>query len=251
MAREVVVQGETSGRPQAPRSGRLALASLPLLLAAIANLAYSGHGSLLLQALASRASGSGAWAELKNERPALSLDRTAFAGQPAKAVSYRHKDGSRNDWIKAGAMLQAAPNVNFSIIRQTEAKPLTSTGVSNLEDIAELGTVGHSYRSTYYALSTRFGDLSGVMFDVAAEGIRKYCLGFHKPVSALIFVKGYVCAPNAADANPQRVACLIDQIRYASPADEAALEASLGPDEARPCGAAAIDPGSSANRDSF
>jgi hypothetical protein len=251
MTREVVVQVETSNKPRAPRSGQLALACLPLLLVTIANLAYSGSGWFPLRAFAGRAAGPGAWIELKNEAPALSLDRTPFAGQPAKATSYLHNDGSRNDWIKAGAMLFASPNVNFSIIRQAEAKPLTSTGVKNLEDIAELGTVWHSYRSTYYTLNTRFGELTGVMFDVAADGIRKYCLGFHKPVSNLILVKGYVCAPNAADATPQRVACLIDQIRFASPADEAALTASLAPDEAKPCGATAIDPSSNANRDSL
>src|SRR6266568_1579440 len=104
MTREVAVQVETS-KPRAPRSGQLALACLPLLLVTIVNLAYSGYGSFPLQAFAGKAAGSGAWIELKNEMPALSLDRTAFAGQPAKAPSYLHKDGSRNDWIKAGAML--------------------------------------------------------------------------------------------------------------------------------------------------
>jgi hypothetical protein len=252
MTREVVVQVDTSGKSQVPRTGQLALACLPLLLVTIANLAHSGYGWFPLQAFAGKAAGSGAWVELKNEMPALSLDRTPFAGQPAKAVSYRHTDGSRNDWIKAGAMLLAPPNVNFSIIRQTEPKPLTYTGVRNLEDIAELGTVGHSYRSIDYALNTRFGALTGVMFDVAGDGIRKYCLGFHKPVSTLVFVKGFVCAKDAGDVTPQRVACLIDQIRFASPADEAALKASLEPDEAKPCGATTIDPNSTAkNSDTF
>jgi hypothetical protein len=80
------------------------------------------------------------------------------------------------------------------------------------------------------------------MFDVAADGIRKYCVGFHKPVSNLVLVKGYACAQDAAEATPQRVACQIDQIRFVSPADEAAMKASLAPDEAEGCGATALDP---------
>jgi hypothetical protein len=38
------------------------------------------------------------------------------------------------------------------------------------------------------------------------------------------------------------VACLIDQIRFVSPADEAAIKARLEPDEAGGCGATALDP---------
>jgi hypothetical protein len=246
MTREVVVQVETSSKSRAPRSGRTALACLPLLLVAMANLAYSGFGSVPLQAFAVKAGGSGAWVEVKNEKPALSLDLTSFAGLPTKATTYLCKDGSRNDWIKAGAMMLASPNVNLSIVRQTEAKPLTYTGVSNLEDIPELGTVWHSYRPTSYAMNTRFGELRGVVFDVAADGIRKYCVGFHKPVSSLVFVRGYVCAPHAADATPQQVACLIDRIRFASPLDEEAIKASLEPDQAKQCGATALDPSGNA-----
>jgi hypothetical protein len=212
----------------------------------MANLAHSGVIPAPSQALGIKAAGSDAWVEVKNEKPALSLDRTSFAGQPTKAATYVHKDGSRNDWIKAGALLLTSPNVNVSIVRQTVAKPLTYTVVRNLEDIAELGMVWHSYRPTYYALNTRFGELRGVMFDVAVDGIRKYCVGFHKPVNNLVFVKGFVCAPDAAEATPQRVACLIDQIRFVSPADEDLMKASLEPNEAKACGATALDPRSSA-----
>jgi hypothetical protein len=240
MSQQVAVPIEISSKPEASRFRRIAAPFL--LLVAMANLAYAGYGSAPLQALAFRARGSDAWVEMKNEKPALSLDRTSFAGLPIKAASYLHSDGSRNDWIKAGALLVTSPNVNVSIVRQTVAKPLTYTIVRNLEDIAELGMVWHSYRPTYYALHTRFGELRGIMFDVAADGIRKYCVGFHKPVSNLVFVKGYACAQDAAEATPQRVACQIDQIRFVSAADEAAMKASLAPDEAGGCGATALDP---------
>jgi len=102
-------------------------------------------------------------------------------------------DGSRNDWIRAGSFPLNSPNLTFSIVRQTKAKPLTVSLTRNLEDIAEVRLVRHTYRPGYYALSTRLGELRGVRFDVNADGIRKYCLGFHKPVSNLVFVKGYVC----------------------------------------------------------
>ena len=34
----------------------------------------------------------------------------------------------------------------------------------------------------------------------------------HKPVSSLVFAKGFVCASDMADVTLARVACLIDQI---------------------------------------
>jgi hypothetical protein len=245
MTQEFVV--DAPNRPRAPRHRQLALACLPLLLVAMANLAYSGVIPAPSQALGIKAGGPDAWVKVKNETAVLSLDQTPFAGRPTEVTTYLRNDGSRNDWIKAGALLVASPNVNFSIVRQTVAKPLTDNVVRNLEDIAELGMVWHSYRPTYYALNTRFGELRGVMFDVAADGIRKYCVGFHKPVSNLVLVKGFVCAPHAAEATPQRVACLIDQIRFVSPADEEAIKASLEPAPAKACGATALDPGSDAN----
>ena len=115
--------------------------------------------------------------------------------------------------------------------------------------------VRHSYRPTYYALNTRFGELRGIRFDVSADGIRKYCVGFHKPISNLVLVKGFVCAPDPADAAPQWVACLIDRIRFVHSADEEAMKASLEPDEAKDCGVTALDPssnqGSPNNKDSL
>jgi hypothetical protein len=244
MTQQFVVHAPS--KPRAPRSRRTALACLPLLLVAVANLAYSGYGLAPLHALTIKPVGPDAWVKLNHGEAALSLDQTPFAGRPTEVTTYVQSDGSRKDWIKAGALLRAAPNVNFSIVRQTEAKPLTDDVVRNLEDITELGMVWHSYRPTYYALNTRFGQLKGVMFDIAADGIRKYCVGFHKPVGNLVSVKGFVCAPDAAEATPQRVACLIDQIRFVSPAEEQTIKASLEPDQARQCGAAALDPTSSA-----
>jgi hypothetical protein len=44
---------------------------------------------------------------------------------------------------------------------------------------------------------------------------------------------------------PQRVACLVDQIRFINPADEQAMQASLEPNEAKECGATTLDSTSS------
>lgn len=228
-----------------PRSalGRLAIFCLSVLLVAALKVAFLGSGLASLKPLSTRAQAAGpdAWVELIDQKPALSLDRTSFAGQAVKITTYVHSDGSRNDWISAGTFPLASPNITFSIVRQTKAKPLTYSVIRNLEDISELRMVRHQYRPTYYALNTRFGELRGVKFDVSADGTRKYCVGFHKPISNMVFVKGFACAPDAADVTPQRVACLVDQIRFINPADEQAMQASLEPDEARECGATALD----------
>jgi hypothetical protein len=88
MIREDVVEVKTSGKPRVPRIHPIALAWLPLVLVSMVDLARSGYGSAPLQALAVKAGGSGDWVEAKNEKAALTLDRTPFAGQPVKAVTY-------------------------------------------------------------------------------------------------------------------------------------------------------------------
>jgi hypothetical protein len=102
--------------------------------------------------------------------------------------------------------------------------------------------VQHHYRPMYYALATRLGELRGVIFDVNADGVQKHCVGFHKPVSNKVFVKGFVCSRDPADVTPQNAACLVDRIRFVRPADEAALKSSLAPGESRNCGATLLDP---------
>ncbi|WP_425906895.1 hypothetical protein [Nitrobacter sp. TKz-YC02] len=196
---------------------------------------------LKLDPTSSRAGTPEAWIKIKNEKAALSLEKTSFAGQQTDALTYVHQDGSRNDWIRAGSFPLNSPNLTFSIVRQTKAKPLTISLIRNLEDIADLRLVRHTYRPGYYALNTRLGELRGVRFDVNADGIRKYCLGFHKPVSNLVFVKGYVCSPEFSDTDPARVACLVDQIHFIRLTDETALNASIEPGEAKQCGATALE----------
>jgi hypothetical protein len=242
MIEEVTAGTEKSGKSRSPRWSYVALACLPVLLVAVGQWVYYGPGPGSLQVTRAAAAAPDAWVELKGEKPALSLDQTSFAGQPTEGAVYVHRDGSRNDWIRSGGLPLASPNITFSIVRQHRAKPLIWNVVRNLESIDELRMVQHSYRPIYYALNTRFGELRGVEFDVTADGVRKTCVGFHKPLSNLVFAKGFVCAPDSADATPERVACLIDRIRFASPADEEAMKASLEPDEAKACGATVLDP---------
>jgi hypothetical protein len=250
MAEQVSAGTEKPRKSRSPRWPLVGLACLPVLLAAVGQWVYSGPGADSLQVTRAVAAAPDAWVELQGEKPALSLDQTSFAGQPTQGAVYVHRDGSRNDWIRSGGLPLASPNITFSIVRQHRAKPLIWNVIRNLESIDELRMVQHSYRPVYYALSTRFGELRGVQFDVTADGVRKYCVGFHKPLSNLVFAKGFVCAPDSVDATPERVACLIDRIRLATPADEEAMKASLEPDEARPCGATALDPTVARNNES-
>jgi hypothetical protein len=126
-------------QPPPSRFKRLAIVCLSALLVAALKLAFIGSGLALLKPPNERArpAVSDAWVESTDEKPALSLDRTSFAGQPVRATKYLHSDGSRNDWIRSGSFPLASPNVTFSIVRQTKAKPLTYGVVRNLEDIPE------------------------------------------------------------------------------------------------------------------
>ncbi len=187
-----------------------------------------------------------AWVLLSGEKPALSLDQTAFAGQLTENNSYGHPDGSRTDWVQSGSLALSAPNMTVLIARQTQPKPIRYSVVRNLEDLSELKLVQHHYRPMYYAMDTRFGELRGVIFDVNADGVQKRCVGFHKPVSNRVFVKGFVCGRDQAEVTPQKVACLVDRIHFSSAADDEAMKASLADGEAKECGAVLLDPKSDA-----
>jgi hypothetical protein len=70
MMEAAVFQADKSSEPRA-RLRRIALACLPMVLVAIAELAYVGYGAAPLQALNARAqaaAGPDVWVELKNPR---------------------------------------------------------------------------------------------------------------------------------------------------------------------------------------
>jgi hypothetical protein len=231
------------GRTMSQRIGAMAVAVLIAGGCAFVKTKFNPHG--ITQASAAES----AWVHLSGEKPALSLAQTSFSGQPTETNSYGHPDGSRTDWVQSGSLALSEPNITVLIARQTQPKPIRYSVVRNLEDLSELKLVQHHYRPMYYAMDTRFGELRGVIFDVNADGVQKRCVGFHKPVSNKIFVKGFVCSRDQAEATPQKVACLIDRIHFSSAADDETVKASLADGEVRECGAVLLDPKSDAAAD--
>ena len=163
------------------------------------------------------------WVLFSGEKPALSLDQTSFAGQPTENNAYGHRTEAGAIGYNPVRSPSAAPNLTLMISRQTQPKPIRYSVVRNLEDLSELKLVRHQYQPMYYSLDTRFGELRGVIFDVNADGIKKRCVGFHKPMSNRVFVKGFVCGRDEAEVTPQKVACLIDRIHFFSAADGQAV----------------------------
>ncbi len=92
-------------KPRSPSFNRLAIVCLSILLVAALKLVFLGSGfaSLKPLSISGQAAGSDAWVELIDQKAALSLDRTSFAGQPVQVTTYVHGDGSKNDWIRSGA----------------------------------------------------------------------------------------------------------------------------------------------------
>ena len=180
------------------------------------------------------------WVKL-SDGPALSLDKTMFVGQVNKFSSYLHNNGSRSDWAISGSFALPGPNMTIFIVRQEQPEPITYSLLRNLEEFSELKFAPHRYRGSFYNMTTKFGELRAVPFVVSGDGVQKYCVGFHKPESDKVFVKGFVCARDEASSTPQSVACLIDQIQYVLPADNDAVKARLNSPEIRECGATALN----------
>lgn len=226
------------------RIGRLGPMVIATLLAVVCCFVKISVG---LHALtAASAAEASPWVFLSGEKAALSLEQTPFADKPTENNAYGHTDGSRSDWVQSGSLALGAPNITLMISRQTQPKPIRYSVVRNLEELSELKLVQHQYQPMYYSLDTRFGELRAVIFDVNADGIKKRCVGFHKPMSNRVFVKGFVCGRDQAEVTPQKVACLVDRIHFSSAADDDAMKASLADGEAKVCGAALLDPKSDA-----
>lgn len=177
------------------------------------------------------------WTQQKGVPPALTLENTAFANVPSQFTSLLHNDGSKSDWAVAGSITAASANLVIMINRTTEPSKPPFPLKRNLADFSELKFVSVKFQDPFYSMTTRFGELRAVRFEVDADGIRKTCIGFHRPESSTVPVKGFACFPNAADATPEKLACTIEQIRFVKPDDEPRLSPS-----AKSCGAVALTP---------
>ena len=181
------------------------------------------------------------WVQLKGEKPALSLDQTTLSGQPMDHFAFEHTNGSRSDWAISGSLALAQPNLVVMVTRRVQPETVRSSVVKDMEKFGELKHFPPRYRPAYYALTTRFGELRGVAFDVNADGIQKHCIGFHTPGASKLFVRGFFCSKDPAQSLAKNVACLVDHIRYVSQADEEVIKANLAPANVKECGATALD----------
>lgn len=186
------------------------------------------------------------WVQIKGQPPALGIDETPFSTQLTEYLSFKHENGSRSDWIISGTLAQQRPNLTMFVSWQADPKPIRYSLIRNLEDFSDLKRLQLRYRHHYYAMTTRFGELRGVVFDVNGDGVRKTCVGFHKPESNAVFLKGFACSTNDVANTPEKVACLIDRVRYTKSIDEESLTKRLAQGEAQPCGAVRLDPQNSA-----
>lgn len=177
------------------------------------------------------------WSKVQHAQPVLTLDRPPFQREPNGRTSYVHSNGSQSDWLIAGSLALNAPNITLFITRQTKPEPIRYSLIRNLEELSDLKLVPHHYKKSYYVMTTRFGDLRGIQFEVNADGVLKFCVGFHKPESNRVFLKGFVCSTSESEATPDKVACILDQIRYSKPEDDLNMKASLAEGEAKPCSA--------------
>jgi hypothetical protein len=74
--------------------------------------------------------------------------------------------------------------------------------VDALEGFSVLKLAEHKFSQEYYTLTTRFGDLRAVRFEIVSDGVSKTCVGFHKPESGPIYIKGYACSRDPAEVSP-------------------------------------------------
>jgi hypothetical protein len=179
------------------------------------------------------------WTALKDAPPGLKLTLNAETVQGSFQGSSQHRDGSRFHWAYYGAFALTTSNATFSVSQQVHPPAVRPSVVTALEMFNVLKSADHKFSQEYYTLTTRFGDLRAVRFEVASDGVSKTCIGFHKPESGPIYIKGYACSRDPSEVSPLKVACLLEHLRLADVAEHNASLTILYP-EVRPCGATPI-----------
>jgi hypothetical protein len=223
------------------RYNTVATYAVVFAIAAVCLLTNEKTGTAAFRALDMRANASD-WVRLQDSTPTLALNQAPYAGQAQQHTTFVHPDGSRSDWALFGTLGDTAPNATIQIVRRAQPLPNRNSLLQNLEQLHEIKAAQRRFGFDYYVLGTRFGDLRAVSFMVVADGVHKSCLGFHQAGSGRLFVKGFVCSPEPAQVAPQRVACLIDQVRFTRAADEEGLKAFRGEQDPRECAAAPLTP---------
>ena len=227
------------------KAGRSLAIALAFILAASVDYRENAVSVLALAASAldmgAHAAEPTPWVQLKGEKPALSLDHTTLSAQHMDHFAFEHTNGSRSDWAISGSLALAQPNLVVMVTRRVQTETLRSSVVKDMDKFGELKQFPPRYRPAYYALTTRFGELRGVAFDVNADGIQKNCIGFHTPGASKLFVRGFFCSKDPSQSLAKNVACLVENIRYVSQADEEAVKANLVPADVKECGATALD----------
>lgn len=177
------------------------------------------------------------WTLLKDAPPALQLTLNSRPLERSLQRSYQHRDGNLNHLAFFGSLSVTKSNAAFLVSQNLHPSPIQKKLVDDLERFSPLKSTQHTFSQDYYELATQFGELRGVKFQTAADGISKTCIGFHKPESSsYIFIAGYVCSPNENEVSPAKVACLLDHLSFTRPADENMARTALF-SEAKPCGA--------------
>ena len=181
------------------------------------------------------------WTLLKDAPPGLKLTLNSGTVQGSLQQTFQHRDGSRSHWAFYGTFALTAPNAAFLVSQQVHPPAIRKSIVETLEGFNYLKLAEHKFSQDFYILTTRFGDLRAVRFETVSEGLSKTCIGFHKPESGPIFIKGYACSRDQSEVSPTKVACLLDHLRLSDALAHNSSLSILYP-EVKPCGATPMKP---------
>lgn len=182
------------------------------------------------------------WVQMKGVKATISLDQTIFVGKRTDSSAFRNESEGRRDWIQAGTLAMPEPNITLVITRTQDSNTTRYSIIRNLEDLAELKSTQKEFKPVYYDLATWLGTLRSVLFEVNADGVLKHCVGFHKPGTSKVNLKGFFCAVDQEVVAPERVACLVDKLRFVNPEDDGMVRTMLGPESVGECGAKRLEP---------
>lgn len=181
------------------------------------------------------------WQPIPKPAPLYALDAPDLKGLAANLEARRHASGGREDTLRFGAFEdEAAPHLRVRLSRLVGdggPPPRFFIDLARLAADAGLAVV----RTRQSAMvATKFGPVEAAEVELSGATGRT-CLGFrflHPEVSFRF--SGWLCGGGAKPAGPAALACLIDAVTLAGPADDPTLKVMFAQGERRrseSCGA--------------
>lgn len=165
------------------------------------------------------------WRPIGSPSPLYTLDAPELKGAPAEGEARRHARGGREDLLRFGTIeATTAPYLALRVSRLVgDPGPSSTLFVDLVRQAAGAGLAVMRSRQSAMVTS-KFGPVEVAAVDLAA-GPQRACLGFRLLHPEVGFrLQGWLCGEGERPTDPAMLACVLDRLALANPAEDPALK---------------------------